>query len=106
MFSEKPVPEWAEVLDKADLPHVYYITFAALVATIFSMIFPWLMTEIIIKFLANKLIPAEDAAFVINKYLPELHTATKDITVSHDDKKSLFYRVLGTVIKIGWAFCW
>jgi hypothetical protein len=41
MFSDKPVGEWAEVLDNADLPHIYYITFAALISTIFSMVLPW-----------------------------------------------------------------
>ena len=44
MFSEKPVPEWAEILDTADLPHVYFITFAALIATGFSLVFPWFIT--------------------------------------------------------------
>jgi len=29
MFSEKEISEWAEVLDKFDLPHDYEITFTA-----------------------------------------------------------------------------
>ena len=41
MFSGKPVDQWAEVLDTADLPHVYFITFAALVSTGFSLVMPF-----------------------------------------------------------------
>lgn len=40
MFTEKPVPEWAEILDTADLPHVYYITFAATIGLMFSLVLP------------------------------------------------------------------
>jgi len=44
MFNDKPVDDWAEVLDNADLPHVYYITFAALISTCFSITLPWFVT--------------------------------------------------------------
>jgi hypothetical protein len=65
MFSDKPVGEWAEVLDDADLPHIYYITFAALISTIFSMIFPWTVTYWAIRELAYLIIPKENADFVV-----------------------------------------
>ena len=44
MFTNEPVDEWAEILDKADIPHVYFITFAALLATCFSLVLPWMLT--------------------------------------------------------------
>jgi hypothetical protein len=44
MFSEKSVPEWAKIMDTADLPQVYFSTFAALIATGFSLMFPWVIT--------------------------------------------------------------
>jgi hypothetical protein len=106
MFSEKPVPEWAEILDTADLPHVYFITFAALIATCFSLIFPWFVTQMAITFLSKLLIPKEDAAFVIDHYLPELSKAVSNIKVAHDDARDLGYRFIGMLIKIGWAFVW
>ena len=106
MFSEKEVPEWAEILDDADLPHVYFITFAALIATGFSLVLPWTLTYYAIKFLAGVLIPKEDAAFVVDHYLPELHDAVKNITVSHANQKSLVFRFIGMLIKIGYAFMW
>merc|ERR1711935_255942 len=106
MFSEKEVPEWAEILDTADLPHIYFITFAALIATGFSLILPWTLTYYAIKFLAGALIPKEDAAFVVDHYLPELHDAVKNIVVSHDNQKSLVFRFIGMLIKIGYSFMW
>ena len=106
MFSERPVPEWAEQLDTADLPHVYFITFAAMIATGFSLVLPWFLTEMAISFLAKAIIPADAAAFIIDKYLPELNKAVKNIKVSHDDARDLSYRFVGMLIKIGWAFVW
>lgn len=48
MFYQKPVFEWAEVLDTADLPHVYYITFAAIISTALSLILPWTACDLVI----------------------------------------------------------
>ena len=45
MFTNEPVSEWAEILDNADLPHVYFITFAALISTVFSIVLPWTLTQ-------------------------------------------------------------
>ena len=106
MFSEKEVPEWAEILDTADLPHVYFITFAALVGTSFSLVMPWTLAYFFVKFLAELIIPKEDAAFIVDHYLPELKTAISGIVVSHEDKKSLVFRFIGMIIKIIYAFMW
>jgi hypothetical protein len=57
MFSEKPVDQWAEVLDTADLPHVYFITFAALASTIFSISLPWIISQFVISKLVYLIIP-------------------------------------------------
>lgn len=106
MFSEKEVPQWAELLDDADLPHVYFITFAALIATGFSLVLPWFITQFVISKLCSVLVPADSAAFIDNHYLPELNAAVSKITVSHDDAKELVMRFVGMLIKIGWAFTW
>jgi len=106
MFSEKSPPQWAQLLDEADLPHIYFITFAAMVATGFSLVFPWWATHWIITKLCSVLIPADSAAFIGDHYLPELHDAVANVTISHEDSKELTYRFFGMVIKIGWAFCW
>jgi len=106
MFSEKEVPEWAEFLDNADLPHVYFITFAALIATGVSLVFPWFITQFVISKLCSVLVPPDAAAFIDDHYLPELHDAVKNIAVDHDDAKELGMRFIGMLIKIGWAFTW
>lgn len=82
MFSDEPVQNWAEILDEADLPHVYFITFAALISTIFSIVLPWFITQFAISKLAYGIIPKEDADFVVNQYLPELKVAVKDIKLT------------------------
>jgi len=107
MFSEKEVPQWAELLDNADLPHVYYITFAALIATGFSLMFPWFITQFLVSKLCGILIPDETSAkFVDEHFLPELGAAVANIKVSHEDAKELGMRFIGMLIKIGWAFTW
>lgn len=57
MFSDQPVDEWAQILDESDLPHDYMVTFAALLATIFSLVFPWFITSHLITSLAYAIIP-------------------------------------------------
>jgi len=41
MTYKKDIFEWAQVLDKADLPHHYELTFAAFLSTLFSLIMPF-----------------------------------------------------------------
>ena len=106
MFSEKPVPQWAEFLDNADLPHVYFITFAALIATGVSLVLPWFITQFVISKLCSVLVPPEAAAFIDDHYLPELHDAVKNIVVDHEDAKELAFKAAGMLVKIGWAFTW
>lgn len=106
MFSEKTVPEWAQILDDADLPHDYFITFAAMLGTGFSLVMPWYAAYFTIKHLALLLCPKEDAIFVIDHYLPELKEAVANISVSHANRKSLTFRFFGMIIKIIYAFMW
>jgi len=106
MFSEKEVPAWAEFLDNADLPHVYFITFAAMIATGMSLVFPWIVTRFIISNLCSVLVPADAAAFIDDHYLPELQGAVANIKVAHEDAKELGMKAIGMLVKIGWAFTW
>ena len=56
MFTEKPVPEWAAILDNADLPHGYEQTFAAFISTAASLMLPYPVTHFVINKLAHALI--------------------------------------------------
>jgi len=66
------VPEWAQILDTADLPHDYFITFAALISTGFSLVMPFFLVRALISAIAYAIIPKDDADFVVNSYLPAL----------------------------------
>lgn len=106
MFYMKPVYEWAEVLDTADLPHVYFVTFAALISTTFSLIMPFWLCKIIITMLSSAIIPKEDAKFIQEHYLPELGKALLDVSVGFFDKIDIARKFTGMIMKILYAFMW
>lgn len=66
MFYEKPVPQWAKVLDTTDLPHQYEMTFAGLLSTAFGLMLPWSVTVYAITKLAYALIDDDQADFITN----------------------------------------
>jgi hypothetical protein len=41
MLRNEPVENWRELINNSDYPHDYFTTFAALISTSVSMIFPW-----------------------------------------------------------------
>lgn len=106
MFSDEPVGNWAQVLDEADLPHVYFITFAALLSSIFSIVLPWFLTQFVITKLAYLIIPKEDADFIVKQYLPELKVAVKDIELTRAEKDDVTEKFFGMIMKILYAFLW
>lgn len=42
----------------------------------------------------------------MDHYMPELKVAIHGIKIPFSDKSDLFFRLLGALIKIGWAFIW
>lgn len=106
MFYEKPVTEWAEVLDTCDIPHVYFITFAAIISTVFSIMLPFAIVEPIINGLCSVLIPKDSADFIKDEYLPALKPAVANIKVSLKDKLDVAKKLVGMAIKILYAFLW
>ena len=106
MFYEKPVTEWAEVLDTCDISHDYYITFAAIFSTVASLLLPFFAVELVINKLCGFLLPASDAAFIKNEYLVALKPAVANIKISGADKMDLLKKVGGVLIKIAYAFVW
>ena len=106
MFYEKPVTEWAQVLDTVDLPHVYFITFAALISTVFSLTMPFWIASWLITLLSDAIIPKEAAQFIQGHYLPELGEAVKDISLSFSGRLDLLRKFSGMLLKILYAFMW
>lgn len=75
MFSDQPAEIWAKMLDGADIPHDYNITFGAFVLTLLSLILPFELANGFMSFLCYKLLTQSDADFIIVKYAPDLHDA-------------------------------
>ena len=86
MFADKPVTEWSQTLEDLDVPHSYFLTFAAFIASISAILLPWAVVDTVIPKLAHVLIPPDASEFLINDYMPELRQATKDVKLSHEDK--------------------
>jgi hypothetical protein len=72
------------VLDTSDIPHDYFITFSAIVATGFSLVMPFTYVTIAISAAVKFIIPADDANFIIYKYLPRLGLAVRGISLTAD----------------------
>lgn len=105
MFYDQKVPIWAEVLETSDFPHDYELTFAALIATVVAMIFPWSMAEAFMTKLVDLAMKDKESRdFIINKYLPELHDGIKYLDVSLTNKYLIFKKFTGVLVKIMYAF--
>jgi len=92
-------------MEDADLPSNYYITFAAILSTVFSLVLPWFLTQWSITKLAHLIIPA-DADFLITNYLPELRDAVSSVHTTLEEKKNIAGMFFGMIIKILYAFLW
>lgn len=73
MFTDQPPSEWSETLTDIDMPTDYMMIFLAFVATVGSLVLPWLFIGPVAGFLAPIVITnKENASFFVNKFLPEL----------------------------------
>ena len=106
MFADEPVSSWSETLENLDVPHSYYLTFAAFLSVIAAILLPWVVVDTVIPKLARAIIPKDAADFLIDDYFPELREATKDIEVAHSDKQSLINKFFGMLMKLIYAFLW
>lgn len=97
---------WAKVMDDADIPHDYFITFAAIVTTGATLMLPRSLIEPVLKALYGITLSADDASFMINDYLPAYNEAIAGVQVSLMNRIELIFKFIGTLIKLIWAFCW
>lgn len=104
MLADQSPPAWAQFVDTMDIERNYYVTFAAVITTILSLCLPWFAVSFIITPLANAVLEPSDASFMIDNYMPDLNQATKDISVSHDDKKLIANQFIGILMKMLWSF--
>jgi len=107
MFESQPVSEWSETLEDLDVPGDYYLTFAAFLSTIGSLLLPWEIVCTAMAALAFKLIPKKETAeFFVFDFLPDLHEATKDVSLDLSAKKDIAAKFTGMLMKIMYAFVW
>lgn len=106
LLRTKPPSDWMDGILGLDMPQ-YYFTFSALVTSMFTFIFPESIVDWIIPELM-KLFPLSEEVkdFILNFYLPELRSATSHLRISIIAKFNLFFKVLGTIGKLMYAFLW
>ena len=104
MFYDKSVPAWARVLDTSDFPHDYFIVFGAFLSTVLALILPWSLCQFVMTELATHLVKKEEADFLINHYLPELHDGIKDLQVPLAHRLTILRQTIGTLAKVFYAF--
>lgn len=106
MFYSNETKYWAEVMDKADIPHDYFITFAAIVTTGATLMLPRSLIEPVLVKVYKLVLSEDEASFMINDYLPAYNSAIAGVRISLFSKIELFFKFLGTLIKLIWAFLW
>ena len=106
MFGKEPVATWAKMLDEADIPHDYNITYGAFFLTMLSIMFPFDIGYSLGNFLIFHVLPANASDFIKNEYGPELKTAISQITIKLADRIELIRRFTGMIIKLLYAFFW
>ena len=106
MFDTLPTPDWAKVCDTSDFQHNYFITFGAFLGTNMGLLFDGDLASQIITKLSNLLLPPDDAEFLNKQYMPVLVGAIKNAKVSTKDWFGLSGALIGTLMKIGYAFLW
>jgi hypothetical protein len=93
-------------LDTIDLPHNYYITFAALISTGFSLVLSKELLETLITKLSYGILAKNEADFIVNSYLPNLNLAVANLNIAFTDKLDLLRKFIGVIIKIIYSFVW
>jgi len=103
-MADQPAMKWGEYLANLDIEIDYTVTFGGLLSVIFGITLPWFACEWLISTLAGFLLAPDVASFIIEKFLPAMKEAKKDLHVSMGDKVKILRKFFGMIIKIGYAF--
>lgn len=88
------------------MPNYFTHTYGAIVTTAFSLILPNSLASATIKSIAYKIMGQADADFLVNQYQPELFTALSTVSLTISDRVALGRKMLGTIVKMFYAFLW
>ena len=107
MLINKDINQWPAIIESTDIQHRYYITFAALIAGVCGLIFPWWLVEMIIPPLAKQFVKNEnERSFYLDLYLPELKEAIQHVEIGFIDKFFIWRRFMACLMKTFDSFIW
>jgi len=105
-LANEPAEKWGEFLANLDIEIDYFYIFGAIVTAVFTLVFPWFITKFLITNIAALTLPPDIAAFITDSYMPAFKVAVKDVSLSYADRQDIFYKFVGMIIKIIYAFCY
>lgn len=106
MYGTLPVDQWYDKIDSLDIPD-YYLLFAGICSTAFTIAFEPDVVDNIVTILANEFgLPDEFLHFIQDGYLPELRNLTSELHIGLLEKMQFIINVLGTAVKLIYAFLW
>jgi len=108
MFITEPIDTWQAYIENLDMPN-YYVTFAALVGNVLSLICSDDTVDTIFDAMAEAFnLPPDMYDFMTETYFPTLRTATveKGIALSRLERVGLAFKMSGTLVKMMYAFLW
>jgi len=101
------IPDWNEALQELDVPD-YFFTFACIIVNGLTLILPKDIEDEVINVaiaLFSNMLPPEVKTFLTDQYLPTFRAAmTFQLTL--EEKEAMVPVILGTVMKLLWAFVW
>jgi len=106
MYAHVPATEWRSTLLSLDLPR-YEFTFSAIIVTLFTLILPDLLADIIIQTLLNLFgIKEEFGPFILQEYVPQIRYAMSGVLLPLEDKIQLCLNTISTLRKLLYACVW
>eukprot|EP00095_Tigriopus_kingsejongensis_P008144 maker-scaffold196_size269943-snap-gene-1.33 protein:Tk08144 transcript:maker-scaffold196_size269943-snap-gene-1.33-mRNA-1 annotation:"hypothetical protein AURANDRAFT_63034" len=106
MFLELPPEQWAETINGFDMPS-YYMSFAGIVSTVFSVSLENETADQIINALVELFsFPEEELIFLQESYLPEIRTIIGGMNITSEDKLRIQGNFESALIKLLYAFVW
>jgi len=106
MLQNMPVEVWEEEIANLDTPE-YMMTFAGIVSTLLTVQLPQDQVDSIIDLLADAFsLPEDIKLFLVEQYLPEIRTATADVSLGILENIQIELDTVATLMKLIYAFLW
>jgi len=108
-YIDEPVKDWGVILKDADFPTLARCM-SGMFTTIFTLLLPPEIVETLVPILIDFfgwIFDEGTKEFILDHYLPEIQNATAHmLPLSEEEKSKLTGNVIGTLLKLGYAFLW